>query len=155
MPKMFIMRGLPGSGKSTLAKQVAESHGADIHSSDDWFVRRGRYAFKADQLHLAHSRCQQHVRISCQTGKNVVVDNTNVTWSEVKVYVDIAKQFGYEIEVVVPSWTPHLFIDGKWNVHYLSGRNIHGVPDKVLDFMAESYDYKVESKIKDRLSQGD
>jgi predicted kinase len=144
---MTIMRGLPGSGKSFLAKKIAGENNASIYSADDWFVRNGRYVFKKDQLGIAHARCQQHVRISCQQGVNVVVDNTNTSWNEISVYVDIAKEFGYNIQIAVPDWTPHLFIDGKWNVHFLSGRNTHGVPDSVLDIMAANYDYDVDSKI--------
>ena len=141
MPTMFIMRGLPGSGKSTLAKKVARENHAEIHSADDWFMRSGKYVFKPEQLAVAHSRCQHYVRTACKAGKNVVVDNTNTSRQELDLWLGIAKEHGYEVQVVVPDWTPELrTADGKWNVEFLSGKNTHGVPDAVLVSMRDRWE---------------
>lgn len=148
MAKMYIMRGLPGSGKSTLAQRVAKDNDAAIHSADDWFVRDGKYKYNPDHIGVAHMRCQHYVKQACKAGRNVVVDNTNVTWSEVRVYVEIAKKFGYEVEIVIPNWTPDLQDEhGRWNLEFLRGRSLHGVPFEVLVKMNESFRWDVSELV--------
>jgi len=149
MPTMVVMRGLPGSGKSTLAQNIAKRRNAALCSADDWFIRNGKYCFDPKQLGVAHMRCQHYVREACKAGRDVVVDNTNASWGEVKVWVDIAKEFGYKLAVSVPSWTEDLFCDGSWNLKFLSGRSVHDVPDEVLSGISERFVWGVEDMIRE------
>ena len=82
---------------------------------------------------------------------NIIVDNTNTKFWEMKPYVEIAQQNGYEIEFAEPNWHPELKNpQGKWNFNFIKGRNVHGVPDNVLNNMINRYEYdpSVENVLK-------
>ena len=138
--KLTICRGLPGSGKSTLAVEilytqaVANSYDNSIQapiilSADDYFTVGGIYYFDPSQLYKAHSWNQWRCGQLIQAGRNVIVDNTNTTWKEVEPYAAMAKDQGYDIEVVEPN-TPWAF-----DIGGLMARGTHGVPRETYEKM--------------------
>lgn len=93
------MRGFPGSGKSTLSKEMVKTKDAVIVSADDFHVNKktGKYEFDKTKAHLAHIVCYQNfVRFICLR-KNVIIDNTNTTYSEFKEYLKLISEVN-EIE---------------------------------------------------------
>ena len=93
------MRGYPGSGKTTLAKEIAKTKDAVIVSADDFHVNKktGKYEFEQSKAYLAHKVCYQNfVRLVCLR-KNVIIDNTNTTYSEFKEYLKLISEVN-EIE---------------------------------------------------------
>ncbi len=152
--KLYIMRSPPGAGKSTLAKELGKN--GVVYSSDDFFMRNGKYIFDIKQLHRAHLWNQQRTERALQQGISpVVIDNTNIKFWEMKEYVKLGIKYGYEIEFVQPNWHKDLYIsDGKWNFEFLKGKNVHGVPDDILKKKIEQYDYDptVEKVLKSKAS---
>jgi predicted kinase len=122
---LAIIRGLPGSGKSTIAKRLyGHNHQTVILETDMYWYRNAdrKYEFEFEHLNRAHRWCLQTAEAFLAQDRNVVIANTNLTFSEVKHYVDFAKRLG-----------AHIF------VHTLSKDinhgSIHGVPPEVMERM--------------------
>jgi predicted kinase len=130
--RMIIMRGLPGSGKSTTARKAAR--GAKILSTDDFFMRGGKYNFDPSKIVKAHQWNQKRAEKALAKGvPSVVIDNTNVQLWEMKAYVEMAQKYGYDVEfkAAKSSWA--------WDVEELAKRNTHGVPLEAIKRMKSGF----------------
>lgn len=144
--KLIIMRGLPGSGKSTLARQLADDKGV-IHSTDDYFITDGVFTYESYKIKDAHIWNQNRTNDAMIKGtKLIIIDNCNVRKWEAKKYVELAKQYDYEVQFVEAN-TP-------WarDVYECSKRNTHGVPRPVIDRMNAEWDdnFTVESVLESK-----
>lgn len=99
---LIIVRGIPGSGKSTFAKEIVKMFPDDsvYWESDMFFMHNGVYCWKPNKVHLAHRWCQQKVEKSFDAVDIVVVSNTFTTESEMKFYLDFAKENGISVQIV-------------------------------------------------------
>jgi predicted kinase len=135
MAKVTIMRGVPGSGKSTCAKmlQSLESN-TIIASADDYFLdlETGEYKFNPSKLGVAHTSCYLKIIVALSEGKNVIVDNTNITNWQIAPYIMHAAAMGHEIEIFE--------VKNKLTVKELAERNIHGVPEQSIKRMMGQYE---------------
>lgn len=126
---LIILRSLPGSGKSFLANQFKKYFGAEIFSTDEFFIDKdfGHYQFDAAKLCKAHfwnqNRCKKAIDSRYE---RVIIDNTNLTAKEVRPYLDMAVNADYNIWCVEP------IREGNENLSVLFERNIHGVPMESL-----------------------
>lgn len=131
--KLILMHGISGQGKSTLAKILYSNAGVSypidecIFSTDNKHMRfigdEWVYTFQADKLHYFHKENQKDVFHAMSLNRPlVIVDNTNLTFEEVKPYVIGAYLYGYDLEFKEPetSWSN--------NADELASRNTHGVP---------------------------
>lgn len=136
-----IMRGLPGSGKSTFAKRLADKEPKSIIvSADEYFVdANGIYRFDPSKIGEAHAYClRRYIRGLLAGEIHVIVDNTNTQIWEFRHYIDLAKAFGYEIEI-----TPMHESGRKLSRSYLytiADRCTHGVPYHVIERMADRWE---------------
>lgn len=124
MKKLVIIRGVPGTGKSTLAsKQYGEYEHLE---ADMYFINgEGEYVFKADHIHEAHNWCQNWTkRLMLREEPGIVISNTFTTFREMKYYIDLAKSYGYEIEVI--------------SLTHEYG-SIHGVPEETMQKMRNRF----------------
>lgn len=75
MVNCYVLCGLPGSGKSTLSKQLAEQHGAAVHSIDDipgsWGNRDIDGKFRRQWM--------DNIKADLRNGSSVVCDSTALT----------------------------------------------------------------------------
>lgn len=144
--KLIIMQGPSGSGKSTKAQElVAEtkSRGGSyiICSSDNFFVDRktGEYNWDVNKLRAAHSWCRTRAEMAMEYGwELVVIDNTNTRKWEYQAYLDMAEEFGYEVEICRVGQLDES------NLKVYAERNVHGVPLDTIRKQAERI--KSESK---------
>lgn len=128
---LYIIRGIPGSGKTTLARKIAQDNkkeGVWICEADHYFERNGKYDFNPSELGKAHDYCKSQVRSAMEIGDHVIVSNTSTRKSEYQVYLDMAKEFGYEVKI-------HDVFDGGKTDEELAARNVHGVPLEVIKRM--------------------
>lgn len=126
---VLVMRGLPGSGKSTIAKKLAEDiPGSEIVSADAFF-NGGEIDESA--LGYAHQWCRNNFVKELKNGTPlVIVDNTNTVKSDVKFYIDTAKEHGYEAVIMaIPC-----------DVETSMARNLHKVPLSTVEKMAARLD---------------
>lgn len=123
---LIIMHSLPGAGKSTLAKELAKTHNAVIVSADHYFETPEGYNFNPKKLGAAHSQCRDRCNKALKNGKSVVVDNTNLTYTECKPYIEMAKTHGVSCVIMEPT------TDWKNDPEQCAEKNQHGVPvDKI------------------------
>jgi len=134
---LILIRGLPGSGKTTLAKQLIFNGKGAIHLETDmyWYRNPGRtYNFVFEELSRAHRWCLQTAEAFMANGLSVIQSNTNLVYSEVKNYVEFAKDMGM-----------HIIVYSKdKDTNYGS---IHNVPKEVMERMynkMESHDVFME-----------
>lgn len=131
MKKLVVMRGVPGSGKSTAARLMASlSSSAKVYSTDDFFIRDGKYIFHHGAL--GHAHCWNSLRclVAMVEGCELLVhDNTNTQAWEPRLVVYAASLLGYEIEIVEPS-TPWAF-----DADECAKKTLHGVPVETIRAM--------------------
>lgn len=132
MTTLYLIRGVPGSGKSTFAKELFDKgvvHAnieADMYFEGHW----GEYRFDPSQLGDAHKWCQDRTCLYLKEGWSIAVSNTSTTEKEVKVYSDIAKQYGATFVSLVVE-----------NRH--GGVNTHGVPPEKIEQMKNRFSIKL------------
>lgn len=152
LKKLFIMCGIPGSGKSTRAKKIANC----VFEADNyWLNCVGDYLFVPTKIGKAHQWCQSEVRKAMQDGKtSICVANTSLTPKERKPYIDLAKEFGYEVSLELPNspWfldiLPRLrnktFTDE--DVWAFVRKTVHNVPFETVKIMMERWDETFDIK---------
>ncbi|MBI4919502.1 ATP-binding protein [archaeon] len=132
--KLILMRGLPGSGKST----IANSLDGLVLSTDDFFIKKGVYKFNVRQAGIAHGWNQKRAKDAMSRGESlVIIDNTNITASEMKPYVKMALNYGYKVEILEAT-SPH-----KLDVDKLAEYNSHGVSKDSIQKMKDRYQHNV------------
>ena len=127
MPTLTILRALPGAGKSTLTAPLVTAGAA--HASADLFPglypgvdSAGRPSIDVTQFDPAHAQSLRTAIEAIQSGRDCVVDNTNLSEAEVLPYVAIAQAFRADCEIV------NLVVDPQTAFE----RNAHGVPFAVI-----------------------
>lgn len=129
MPTMYLIRGLPGSGKSWLAEAIAAfTDNVEICEADDYHYNKYNvYEWKPENVHTSHLWCQAKCRLAMQEMMNVVVSNTSVKQKEVNVYLDMARDFGYNVMVINCQSTFN---------------SVHDVPQEVIESMRRKFVHK-------------
>jgi len=133
MATMIIVRGISGSGKSTYVRNNYPE--AVCCSADDHFMKDGKYVFLFNELDQAHSACWKKALMTCTSGVDVVIDNTNTQLWEMSPYVMMAKAHGYQLQFVRIVCDPE--VAAERNTHEVpeaSIRNMHRRMEKLLPF---------------------
>ncbi len=100
---VIINRAVSGSGKTTLSRCVTEalrSHGltVSVHSTDDFFMRNGRYVFELDKLNSYHAQNLANFTAALEQGIDVVIcDNMNLLPWQSQPYTTAARKYHYRI----------------------------------------------------------
>jgi hypothetical protein len=142
---LYISRGISGVGKSfEIKKYVPKEH---IFSTDDFWGPN--YDFNPSLLGHAHTWNQQRTKEAMEQGISPLgVDNTSLTWKEIKPYAKLAKLHGYEIEYVESTspWWLDMKSRYPWNTDdieefaaVLDKKNQHGVPIETLKRMLQRW----------------
>ncbi|XP_075055080.1 uncharacterized protein LOC142140960 [Mixophyes fleayi] len=134
--KLVLLRGLPGSGKSTLARTLLDqSPDGIIFSTDDYFCQETGYTYDVKLLGDAHCWNHNRAKRAMDDGRSpIIIDNTNIQGWEMKPYVQMAIDRGYDVEILEPdTWW-------KLDPHELEKRNTHRVPCEKIAQMLERYE---------------
>lgn len=83
-PKIIIMSGFPGSGKSTFIK----------NNYNDYNI------INQDELG-SKSKCIELVYKLLNKDKSIIIDRTNITRKQRKIWIDIAKEFKLEPPILI------------------------------------------------------
>lgn len=133
--RLIVLRGAPGSGKSTYANQIKSKLkgifgvSVSICSADQFFMKSGTYQYDRAKISRAHEECQENARKAMNHGiEYVLLDNTNVSRSDFKPYIELAKEFEYEVIEKIFG----LGVD----YEVLAKRNVHNVPASKVESMA-------------------
>jgi uridine kinase len=84
--KLYILRGISGkknkikkgSGKSTLSNKIIEENGeGKIFSTDEYFMKEGKYVFDGKSIGKAHQWNQKRAFEAMKQGESIIIiDNT-------------------------------------------------------------------------------
>ena len=122
MKTLYIIRGVSGAGKSTLAKTLSSHEHWPICEADQYhYTEDGVYDWKPENMAVAHKWCQEQVReaMVCRIAK-IIVSNTSTTEKELKPYIALADEHGYQVISLVVE-----------NRH--GNDSIHNVPQETRD----------------------
>jgi len=124
------MRGPSGAGKSTKAKELGIS-GTSLSTDDFWMIN-GEYEFDTNRITEAHQWNQKRARECMRKGISpIIIDNTNIEPWEMKPYVHMAQEYGYQTRLVP--------VEVKNTAEELAARNKHGVPADAIQKMLDKY----------------
>lgn len=84
----ILMRSYAGGGKSYRANELAKEYNAVICSADDFWMKDGQYCFDVTKLKIAHNVCYEKFKNAVLAGNNVIVDNTNLKFEDIKKYLE-------------------------------------------------------------------
>lgn len=145
----FILRGYPASGKSTVAKKLSEINSAIICSADDYWMQNGKYEFVLEKLHEAHNACFTLFKNSVISGSNVIVDNTNIKYTDICRYIDFLlinnnqNEFIYSVEFIQIA-----FNDIEKAISYRTNNSIgKNIPEKTMRRMYTEFKKEVKGHI--------
>lgn len=106
----LVLIGPTGSGKSTFVSKLKSKYGNEVsvHSTDDKFMKSGRYEFDENKLGKYHSETQKEADDAMARGVQVVVlDNTNLKQADFssennkeKKFTNYANERGYTLHFV-------------------------------------------------------
>ncbi|XP_018591553.2 NEDD4-binding protein 2 isoform X1 [Scleropages formosus] len=136
---LVLMRGAPGSGKSALARSILQQNrGGVVLSTDDYFVRDGRYCYDQSVLSEAHEWNQKRAKEAFEKGVSpIIIDNTNMQSWEMKPYVALALQYKYKVMFREPdTWW-------RFKPRELERRTKHGVQKEKIRRMLDHFDRHV------------
>lgn len=123
---LYILRGIPGCGKTTLAEDLANAFGllpGIVCCADDYHMIDGEYRWKPENVEYSHKACQNKCRfLMYGNSPRVIISNTNVTESDINIYIKMANEYGYKVFSLVVE-----------NRH--GNISVHNVPDSTLDKM--------------------
>jgi predicted kinase len=118
--QLILIRGLPGSGKSTLARALYKAGFKHFEADSFHLNEEGDYCFDPANIKAAHAWCQDETRKALAQGYSVVVSNTFTQIWELTPYLEMAKFFGIEPNIVETK--------GNWE-------NVHYVPSEIMERM--------------------
>lgn len=144
---LICLRGIPSSGKTTIAnklKQQYEESGykLTVCSADHFFTNEnGEYNFDPNKLREAHQTCRSEAEAGMLRGDVVIVDNTNTVYKEIKPYLELAEQNGYNVIFVRPrnEWS-----DNPIKCHAIT---THDVPLETIQKMHERFHSDTELRM--------
>ena len=160
MPKMLVTKGLPGCGKTEAIRAflVKNRTYVNICKNDLRNMQFGSFAnYKYTDKNEEYIKNLEIelVKSVINTGKNIVISDTNITFHEIKLWERIAKENNYHFEVMDFF---DIFVKGKDFIHpYFAVRdfvkeckmrnldNVRSVPETIIDIMANEHYYKPKS----------
>lgn len=127
MQTIYLIRGASGSGKTTCAELLLNEGIAHKHfEADSFFVNKdGIYTYNREYNEDAHNLCILSTKQALYAGYNVVVSNTFTKLWELEPYFKMAQDLNVQVKVF------------HCNRSY---KNIHNVPQSVVDRMKQTFE---------------
>jgi predicted kinase len=136
---LTLLRGVSGSGKSQRANAIAQSCDGVIVTTDDfWNDEEGNYNFDYSLIGEAHNWAREKADRVMAWGESVIIDNTNARWWEMFPYLEMAKKYGYPVEVImVGTLEPE-------DIELYAERNIHKTPVEIIRRQADNFEMMMD-----------
>lgn len=101
MPKLILTRGLPGSGKSTWAKELVAANPDVVRVNRDnlRFEHYGKYVISKKQEREITKIQQSRVREALSSGRDVVVDDTNLSPMSIGGWHRLAQDYDGKVQL--------------------------------------------------------
>lgn len=134
---LYLVRGLPGAGKTSFVRNLTSVLSNVIWSlrnfeADQYFYDSdGNYNFDIEKLHAAHMQCQTKTsKAMDDLVQCIFVSNTFTTEKELKPYLQLAEEKGYQVVSLVVE-----------NRH--GGKSVHNVPEEALTRMKNRFTFNL------------
>lgn len=140
MNTMIILVGFPATGKTTW-RQKNRNNIDYVYSIDDEIEKMASDQGVAynqifnDAVNTVTQSCQNDLHKAMQSGVDVTIDRTNLTAKSRKKYVELAKEYGYNVIALV--FDPPA--PSEWEKRLLS-RPGKDIPPDVLVKMIKDYE---------------
>ena len=127
---LILLRGVSGAGKSTVAELFIDS---DILSTDDFFMKDGKYQFDANSLVENHMKCTaeadriMNLATTEDAVHTLVIHNTFTKQWEMTPYLILAEKYGYTVHTLIVE-----------NRH--ESKSIHDVPQTAVDAQRDRFE---------------
>ena len=127
---LILLRGVSGAGKSTVAELFID---ATIISTDDFFMKDGKYTFDANSLIENHMKCTAKAEQAMDNAQAVdavhtlVIHNTFTKDWEMQPYLVLADKYRYMVHTLIVE-----------NRH--GSESIHDVPQPAVDAQRERFE---------------
>ena len=127
---LILLRGVSGAGKSTVAELFID---ATILSTDDFFMKDGKYMFDANSLVENHMKCTAEADriMNLATAEDAVhtliIHNTFTKQWEMTPYLILAEKYGYTVHTLIVE-----------NRH--ESESIHDVPQTAVDAQRDRFE---------------
>ena len=127
---LILLRGVSGAGKSTVAELFIDS---DILSTDDYFMKDGKYQFDANSLIENHLKCTaeadriMNLATTEDAVHTLVIHNTFTKDWEMQPYLVLADKYGYMVHTIIVE-----------NRH--GSESIHDVPKPAVDAQRDRFE---------------
>ena len=127
---LILLRGVSGAGKSTVAGLFID---ATIISTDDFFMKDGKYQFDANSLVENHMKCTVKAEQAMNTAHaedakhTLVVHNTFTKDWEMQPYLVLADKYKYMVHTLIVE-----------NRH--GSESIHDVPQPSVDAQRDRFE---------------
>ena len=133
MKQLRLIRGLPGSGKTKLAEELMRAYPGSVHAEANQFFEddAGNFNWDSKRLKDAQYFCLDKVASAMASGvEHIIVANTFHKRSYMEPYIQLARDFGYSVDILVCSSTHE---------------NIHNVPLSTMRTMRTTFEWPVIS----------
>lgn len=135
----FILRGLPGTGKDEVSNYLYQGHNPDsviILSTDQFFIKDGKYQFDKTKLQEAHKATWDAFKSAISSNAQVIIiNNTNVKKFHYSHYVDYAQRHGYLTSIVaIPA--------NDTSDRELASRNTHNIDQGTISKMRKEFEWQ-------------
>ena len=137
---VVIFRGMPGSGKTTFANELAycvarHALRSEVCSADEFFYdQEGCYVYDQEKLDEVHQKCCARFREAMARGVDcIIIDNSNLSPWEFKIYWTDAQLNGYAYQFV------EFVCENEAAANELLRRTTHKMPANVLRNKMEVY----------------
>ena len=97
---VVIMQGLPGSGKSFVAEALRAKMNMDIFGVSKDYLPEPKCVICRTEDSLVEDDCYMRFKRALRSGKCAILDSTNLKRSDVRRYVELARDLGYVIEII-------------------------------------------------------
>lgn len=139
MKILILIRGLSGSGKTEHAELIVGDHEGRAEITVDRFFEddNGNYTFDFSRIKEAYEWCKNETKLLLEDEYEVVVVHNSFTrkW-EAEPYFDLAKDHGYEVQVIS-------LYDGGLNDKALSERSLHGLTSHQISEQRKRWDLNI------------
>jgi predicted kinase len=126
--KLILITGPAGAGKSTRAQELMKERDIRYNfEADQWMKdEQGNYCFNPKKLYYFHKKCQDYAESVMKLKQDLIISNTTLTMKEARPYIDLAKIYNYEVEII------HLTTQFQ---------NLHGVPEEKVKQMQNKREF--------------
>ena len=142
MKILYVMRGISGSGKTTYVEKVlVKKHPRLAHISQDhfWIDAYGDYKIDTARMGEAVNWAFHKFLNALESDiPAIVVDNVNACFWHYSLYVRLAKQNGFEVQVIqMPTISKEVALK----------RNVHDVPEYVINRQIANFKKETEHPV--------